>query len=134
MQKKTRKKEKTWKAASVCARVRVCVCDTLGSICRFEVGSPGAHSDNCASILFHFSLFSPIRNICLIAARIFVFFLAIAELLREQTKKYGQVSGSGRSPWAMATMWIYSGLLGNTPIQLPYVLYLYMRMEIYIFI
>lgn len=38
---------------SVCACLcmSVCCC-TLGSCCRFEVGSPGAHSDNCTSIIF----------------------------------------------------------------------------------
>lgn len=35
----------------VCLCMSVCCC-TLGSSCRFEVGSPGAHSDNCTSIIF----------------------------------------------------------------------------------
>lgn len=38
-----------WVCACLC--MSVCCC-TLGSCCRFEVGSPGAHSDNCTSIIF----------------------------------------------------------------------------------
>lgn len=87
-----------------CLCMSVCCC-TLGSCCRFEVGSPGAHSDNCTSIIFCSSIlcwfFFPFTvphylNICLIAAYYFFLFSRFA---RELSKLKNMTKfGSGRSP------------------------------------
>lgn len=86
----------------VCVCMSVCCC-TLGSSCRFEVGSPGAHSDNCTSIIFcssilcFFFLFTVLHylNICLIAA--YYFFLC-SRFARELSKLKNMTKfGSGRS-------------------------------------
>lgn len=86
----------------VCEFVCVCCC-TLGSSCRFEVGSPGAHSDNCTSIIFCssivflYSFFTvPLLLEYLSHCRVLFFpVLALRELnkLKNMTK-----FGSGRSP------------------------------------
>lgn len=91
-----------WVCACLC--MSVCCC-TLGSCCRFEVGSPGAHSDNCTSIIFCSSIlcwfFFPFTvlhylNICLIAAYYFFLFSRFA---RELSKLKNMTKfGSGRSP------------------------------------
>lgn len=106
-----------WVCACLC--MSVCCC-TLGSCCRFEVGSPGAHSDNCTSIIFcssilcsfFFSFHSSSLLEYLSHCRV-LFFPVLSLCSRvEQTKKYDQVW-----LWAIssATMWIYSWLRGNLP-------------------
>lgn len=106
-----------WVCACLC--MSVCCC-TLGSCCRFEVGSPGAHSDNCTSIIFcssilcsfSFSFHSSSLLEYLSHCRV-LFFPVLSLCSRvEQTKKYDQVW-----LWAIssATMWIYSWLRGNLP-------------------
>lgn len=85
----------------LCVCMSVCFC-TLGSSCRFEVGSPGAHSDNCTSIILcssilFFFLFTVLHylNICLIAT--YYFFLC-SRFARELSKLKNMTKfGSGRS-------------------------------------